>query len=35
MKAVVTRVTEASVTIEETIHGKIETGFLEIGRAHV
>ena len=28
MKAVVTRVTEASVTIEETIHGKIETGFL-------
>ncbi len=28
MKAVVTRVTEASVTIEETIHGKIGTGFL-------
>ncbi len=28
MKAVVTRVTEASVIIEETIHGKIETGFL-------
>ena len=28
MKAVVTRVTEASVTIEEPIHGKIETGFL-------
>lgn len=28
MKAVVTRVSEASVTIEETIHGKIGTGFL-------
>lgn len=28
MKAVVTRVTEASVTIKNTITGKIETGFL-------
>lgn len=35
MRAVVTRVSSASVSIDGATVGAIGTGFLEIGRAHV